>query len=482
MSSEENSEGLKKVTQADIRQSETEQSKDVEKAEVKKPKRQNLVSRRDDKQLAYLSNAIYLEEAGNPKLIRRATHVTMATVALFLAWAAFTPVDELSKGQGEIVPSASLQTVQHYEGGIVEDIYVEDGQFVEQGALLVSLNPVGADADLEAMRVEGIAMMLESERLRAYTQGRDVNFEAFEKDYPALVEDNRKVLESASQDRAQQLKTLDKKIAQEQERLSGMKQRIDTAREKRDIAKEEFAINERLYKKGNNSKIAYLNAKKEYARARDNLTALNSDIKVSQQSLEQAQSERAEINTRFRQQAYSDLAEVERKYATLIEKIRKLEDRSQRLDIVSPTRGIVKGLNTKTVGAVVAPGGEIAQIVPIDQSLIVETKLSTRDIGHIAVGQDVNVKVDSYDFARYGGLKGTLRKISATTFRDEKTNEPYYKGRVELAQNYVGHRADRNPVLPGMTVQTDIITGEKSVMAYLLKPVALAASTAMSER
>lgn len=439
-------------------------------------------ARQKENQLAHLSHAVFLEESGNPRLIRRATQVTMATLFLFLGWAALTPVDELSRGLGEVVPSSSVQNVQHYEGGIVESIHVEDGQFVDKGTVLVSLNPVGAEADLQAMRVEGVALMLERARLQAFTEGRDVDFSAFQKDYPELVDDHKKILTSSLLDRAQQVMTFDKKVEQEQEKLLGLKKKLGSEREKRTIAKEELDINEKLYKKGHNSRVSYLNAKKEYARAKENVNMTGSEIRVTGQGIEQAQSERAQIDTKLRQDAFKSLADVELKHSSLIEKMRKLEDRSLRLAVVSPARGIVKGLNTTTIGAVVPPGGYIADIVPVDQSLIVETKLSTRDIGHINIGQKVNVKIDSYDFSRYGGINGTLLKISATTFLDEKTSEPYYKGVVELAQNYVGQRADRNPILPGMTVQADVITGEKSVMAYLLKPVALAVDTAFSER
>ena len=167
--------------------------------------------------------------------------------------------------------------------------------------------------------------------------------------------------------------------------------------------------------------------------------------------------------------------------AQVRETIAKLQDRVRRLDITAPTRGIVKGLTTRTIGAVIGPGELIVEIVPLDDVLVAEVRISPRDIGHLRIGQSANVKVTTYDPARFGVVEGRLKRVSASTFKDEE-GEPFYKGIIELSQAFVGSDPDRNPVLPGMVVDADIVTGSKSLMQYLLKPVYRGLDSAFRER
>jgi HlyD family type I secretion membrane fusion protein len=157
-------------------------------------------------------------------------------------------------------------------------------------------------------------------------------------------------------------------------------------------------------------------------------------------------------------------------------------DRLNRLEVVAPTRGLIQDLKVSTPGAVLQPGDALMTLVPIDDTLIVESRIQTRDVGHVQVGQPVNVRVTAYDFARYGDVQGLLADVSPTTFFDEQTGQPYYKGFVELGQGFVGDRPGRNPILPGMTVDASIITGEKTVLAYLLRPVYISLTQAFQER
>lgn len=432
--------------------------------------------------LSYLSHAIVLEESETPKLMRRATQMVTASLVGFLIWAGLTPVNEIAKGNGEVVPSGQVQEVQHYEGGIIEEILVEEGQFIEKDQVLVRLNATGAESDLESLRVKGVGLLIEGERLRAYINDNKPNYIAYEDNYPELVQNQRDLLVRQKDNQKKKEMILDDEIKEGRSKLSGLKKQVSSVKDQVNIANEEYYINDRLYKKGHNSRIAMLESKKILSEKKERLSSLEAESKVTINSIEKAKKKKKQLGSELKQEALEKADSIDRDYSSLIEKIQKLEDRTDRTEIRSPARGIVKGLSTGTIGAVVAPGENILEVVPVGMELIVETKLGTENIGHVSIGQEVNIKVDSYDFGRYGAIKGKLEKISATTFKDKKTNKPYYKAVVNLSQNYAGHQADKNPILPGMTVQTDVVTGQKSILAYLFKPVALAADEAFSER
>ena len=182
-----------------------------------------------------------------------------------------------------------------------------------------------------------------------------------------------------------------------------------------------------------------------------------------------------------REQALAELSESANELIQVEEALIEAKDRVRRLDIVTPVRGIVKGLRVHTVGGIVPPGEVISEIVPLDEELIIEAKIQPRDVGHVRFGQPVTVKVTTYDFARFGGISGELKDVSASTFLDEQ-GEPYYKGIVSLDKNYVGSDPGQNRVMPGMTVQADIKTGKKTLFSYLLKPVYSSVSTSFRER
>jgi adhesin transport system membrane fusion protein len=181
-----------------------------------------------------------------------------------------------------------------------------------------------------------------------------------------------------------------------------------------------------------------------------------------------------------RDQMHDRLEKVRTELVQSEEIISKLEHRVQRLEILSPVRGIIKGLVVNTISGVIQPGEPLMYIVPYDEALVVEARIPPQYIGRIHTGQAVQVSISSYDFARYGVLEGTLERVSATTFRDSRDGR-YYKGRIRLSRNYVGAESENNRILPGMTVIANIITGEKTVMDYMLKPIRTAVQTALSE-
>lgn len=437
--------------------------------------------RRGDRQTRFLAQSVILEEAGSSGLIRIAMITISVVICLFLIWAAVTTVDEIAATSGEVVPSGQVQSIQHLEGGIVKEILVKEGALVEKGQVLIRLNPEQALAELEQNRARRAGLLLQAERLRAIGLDQPSNWAAAGPGFEKLAEDQKAIFEGQIENAKSRRETIKAQIEQRKAELALFEEQEVTFRKNVEILEQQLAVREKLYKEGLGTYIVYLDIQKEVNLARGNLAKVLGDRQRSTEALAEAESRLNELETTLRGTALSELGAATSELAQVHEVLAKFEDRVRRLDIKAPVRGIAKGLKVFTVGGVIPPGAVILEIVPLDKELLVETRISVRDVGHIAVGQPVMVKIVTYDFARYGGITGELKDVSATTFLDDK-QQPYYKGIVALDRNYVGFDPERSRVLPGMTVQADITTGQKTLLEYLLKPIYSSVVTSFRER
>ena len=228
-------------------------------------------------------------------------------------------------------------------------------------------------------------------------------------------------------------------------------------------------------------KTVVIDAEKEVNSLTGELAKTYSEIDQNKQGIAEFQSRLESLGSGLKDEAIEKLSNLETDIIETDKVVDKLKDQVSRLEVKSPTDGIVKGLEIKNIGAVIAPGGKIMEIVPVDQDLIAEIKINPNDVGNLKSNQDCIVKVSAFDFSRYGSIDGKLLSISATTFLT-KEGASYYRGRVRLLKNYVGKDPTKNIILPGMEVNVDIVTGEKTIIGYLLKPIQVAMSTAMSEK
>ncbi len=221
---------------------------------------------------------------------------------------------------------------------------------------------------------------------------------------------------------------------------------------------------------------------RQRAAVESELSRLRGQEMTARKALGELDKRIGDLDNNVRQDALNELGAVTGEMAQIQDSMERLRDRVKRLEVVAPVKGFVQNLKAKTMGSVVPAGGVLMEIVPVDDELLVETKISTRDVGHLQAGQKAAVKVASYDFVRFGSIEGELTRISATTYVDEKENTPYYKGWIRLQQPYVGYNPEENRILPGMTVQSDIITGDKTLLEYLLKPIQRSLAQAFRER
>lgn len=430
----------------------------------------------------HLAHAVVFEEGGVDPLARASVLTTILTVLALLGWSAVTPVKEVAATSGQVVPSSQIRPIQHLEGGIVAEVLVREGQLVQKGEVLLRLDPAQAVAELEQIKVRESGLELRAERLRAFAEGRGPDFShAAGGADDSQVSDQNVIFKAQEASRLAAVTVLESLIAQRRSDISQYEGQHAALGEQLKLVEREVSIREDLLAKGLNSQVSFLIIKRESERLKGERARLLAQIRTSREALAEAESRLQDQRSKLAQDALTEMGTAGAELAQLRETRAKLEDRVQRLAVIAPVRGIVQELSVASPGAVIPQGGMITKIVPVDDTLLVENQIQPRDVGHVQPGQPVRIKVSSYDFARFGAVEGVLTQISPSTFLDEE-KLPYYKGVVTLAKNYVGDDPERNRILPGMTVQADVVTGEKTILQYLLKPIQLAASQAFRER
>lgn len=433
-----------------------------------------------DKSNQYLSQSVQLEEFSNPRIIRRTVMTVSSTVLLFTLWAGFTNINEVARTPGEVVPSQHHQIVQHLEGGIIRAINVSEGQAVRKGEKLLEIDGAGAIEDLERAKSKQASLAMQEERLRSYIQGRPADFSAFDEGHRELVQDQVFFSQDMIRARQEEENVIREQIRQKSEMIRSLQSELATAQSNYKIAEQLFSRRTELHDKGHLSGTRYL----EY---RQDFNAIKGDMAQIKTRIAMATSEKSEYETRLQLSGAADSNAVNERLDTLVaeksqnaELIQKLQDRVSRLAIHAPAAGIIKSMTITTIGAVARPGETLLEIVPTDGDLIAEVKIPPQHIARLKIGQDVKVKLSAYDFSRYGLVEGTLGYISASTFAEER-GERFYQGRIALKNTYVG-KDPQNFITPGMTVMAEIVTGEKTILQYLLKPIHNSLKTAFSER
>ncbi len=422
-----------------------------------------------------------LEEGRAPKMFIYTLYLLSVFIAAGVVWATVAQIKELTIANGQLVPVGSVQLVQHLEGGIVAEIMVTSGQIVEKGAPLVRFQPAAANSDLGQVNIRAVNLTLQKERLNAMIEARPLNFGQYGKDYPQLALDQKRLMNSQTAQSIEERRTIRSKIEQRQTEIQSLTGQGASLAKQIAIQEEQLAIREKLLKEGFVSRAVYLEIKRTLEKIRSEEIANAGRLAGAKESLIEAKSLLAEYETGLTQKLHDELAKVSAELSELKLTLVKFKDRVTRLLITAPVKGVIQELVPKAIGEVIKPGDVVARIVPMEQELIAEVRIPPKDIGYISVGNKADVKITTFDPARFGSIPGKVRKISATTFQNER-GEPYYKAEIGLSKNNVGLKNEKHLILPGMVVNAEIITGSKSLTKYLLKPVYRSLDIAFSER
>ncbi len=391
-----------------------------------------------------------------------------AGVTAFLVWASFTELDKVTRGNGRVVPQMQNQVVQHFEGGIVQEILVKEGDKVEKGTPLLRIENSFQKAELLQAQLEIRAKSLRIRRLDA-----EINATAFDADSEVhtslarLFERERGLFETRQKTIAEQLAILEDQARQKQIELSELKSRwANTSRERELVLKRVTSLR-RLVAVGAVSANELLENERTLQQIEGRISDLTHNIPKTEAASSEIERRKTETQLRFRTEAEKERADTELQIAKLNETVRAMQDRSSRTEVVAPIAGIVNRLNVTTVGGVVKSGEPLGQIVPIDTSIVVEARIAPKDRAEVWPGQNAVVKISAYDFSVYGGLKGKVVEVSPDALQDEK-GQPYFRLRLEASGSNFG--PDR-PVVPGMVADVDILSGRRTIMETLVRPV-----------
>lgn len=424
---------------------------------------------------------VELEDGRIPGLFANLTYLFALVFAGTIAWASLAQIREVAVGQGEIVPSRSIQIVQHLEGGEVESVAVEEGQLVEAGDVLVRLSPVAAASDLAQLRVRAASLRLRLAALEALIGGSEPEPSKAGKDHPALAAQEQQYLTARRQQMHEEREALKARLAQrEAERRAAVLSAKSLERQV-GIGEERLAMQATLLESGRVARSVFLETEADVEDVRARYFAALGRQEAAREQLAEARSAMAATEAETLRALGEERVSVAAELAELDEQITKFSDRVDRLLIRAPLDGIVQEVARKTAGEVVRAGDLVARIVPVGSSVRAEVQLDPIDVGHVSPGDPVEVTLTTFDPNVFGLVKGRVDVISATTFRNDD-GQPYYKVSIQLAQSHVGEGFKRRALQPGMIVEAAILTGSKSLMRYLLKPVYRSLDIGFTER
>ena len=405
-----------------------------------------------------------------------------AVFVVLFAWAAVADVETVTRAEGRVVPTARLQTIQNLEGGIVEAIHVKQGAQVQEQQLLVTLSGVQSSADFNSRRQQVLSLQAKVARLQAQVQGEEPRFApALLSEGSTYVDIERMAWQARRGEQQSQLATLDAQLAQKTKELEEAEVSLRTQQQALALGQDEQRIIESMVERGLEPRLELVRIQRVTSDARGRAEAAALQIERGRAAIREIESRKLSLAGQFRTEALAELNRSTMELRAAEEAMPALSDRLARTEIKSPMKGIVNRVFVSTVGGVVKPGEHIVEIVPGDDELIMEALVRPQDIGFVQVGQGARVKVTAYDFALFGSLEGKVQSISPDVVTNEK-GETFYNVRVETKTRAMDTLDKKLPVIPGMQVQVDIITGSKTVLQYLSKPLVAMKENAFRER
>ncbi|MCB1646209.1 MAG: HlyD family type I secretion periplasmic adaptor subunit [Pseudomonadales bacterium] len=413
-------------------------------------------------------------------------HLILWVSAIFLitavVWANLAEIDEVARADGRVIPSSQVQIIQNLEGGILTEVLVRPGEFVRKDQTLIRLDDTRFASSYNEGRLSSQALEARIARLQAEVSGQAFEVPANSPAAQAgLFEQERHLYERRQEELTSSVDILTQQLSQHRQTLAELKAEEQKLIRNAELARKELALTEPLVETGAVSQVELLRLQVAVNESLGQLEVIQLTIPKAESVIVEAEKKINERRQQFVREAQSELNDARTELNRLSISNLALEDRVNRTDVRSPVDGTVKQVLVNTVGAVVQPGMDIIEIVPANDTLLIEARIRPSDIAFIHPGQKATVKLTAYDFAIYGGLDAVLEHISADTITDER-GEHYFQIKVRTTRTYLGREDNQLPIIPGMIATVDILTGQKTVMDYILKPLKRAQAAAMSER
>ncbi|NLW06047.1 MAG: HlyD family type I secretion periplasmic adaptor subunit [Pseudomonadaceae bacterium] len=433
------------------------------------------------RQRRLLSETIQVEDELIPSYARPVLYLIVFMVIGFFIWASVTQLTEVTLAPGEIVPSGQIKVVQHLNGGTISEVLIEERMFVKEGDILIKLDDARVLSDLRQIEGRLASLKLRAERQEAFVMEREPDFSSYIKTYPTMVAVQQQQLNNQMRVRELTLDVLNRQIQQRVSRLEQLTKSLEAAEKHRELTEQMLSMRQDMAKKQLITRITLLETERAAVTALGEEDRVLKEINLIEQELAESQSRFYESQNQILQEPLEQLGQLEAQIAETEEELSKVRSRLDELWVRAPASGLVFNLSVNNQRQVIQPGAVLMQIVPDDVELQAEVRISPDDIGYLSLGQKVNLKVSSYDFARYGYAKGALSRVSAFSTLDER-EQPYFKGWVTLDKHYLGSKENQFPLMPGMVVSADILTGEKTLLAYLADPITKGLANSFNER
>lgn len=395
----------------------------------------------------------------------------MILLALALSWANFAKLDEVAVAKGVVAPKGQIKLIQHLEGGIIQAIYVSEGDIVKKGATLISLNLATSGVNRKELQVRLDNQVLVKARLEAETQGTELVFPndiAIRRPIQAAAE--KLNLEARRQQLESSIQVLKQTITQRQQDVKEKEANLRSLEINLRLARERFKLSTSLLAEGLTPKMEHLQLQAEVESLDGKIKSLKQSLPGVRSAVLEARGKVRELSVRFHKDAQAELVKAEQAIGRIKELLAQATEQRKRSTIKSPVDGIVQNMLYNTIGAVVKPGEVIMQIVPVGGGLVVNARLNPTDRGYVNEGMKALIKISTYNYSRYGGLNGRVSIVAPDVSKDKKGN-PYFRMIVAVDKTYFGKKKGELPILPGMQATVNVHTGTKSVMEYLIQPV-----------
>lgn len=410
---------------------------------------------------------------------RAMIRTVLVVVGMAIAWSALTTIDEITRADAKVIPSRQLQVVQSADGGTVSEILVREGQLVEKGQILLKLDQTRATSNVKESKAQTFSLRTKVARLKALAEGSSfAPPEAIQPDEKRVVQEEQRLFENRRSELSALIGISQQQVAQRQQELVEMQARRTQAQRSLELSARELEVTKPLLTSGAVSEVDILRLEREVARFRGERDQAAAQIARVQAAILEAQRKTQEAELNFKNDTRKELSETLSKLNSMSEGEVALTDRVDKSLVRSPVNGIVQRVLINTVGGVAVPAKDLIEIVPVDEALILEARVPHKDIAFLRPGQKAIVKFIAYDFSIYGGLDAVVDNISPDALTTED-GIAYYQVRVRTNKTQIGKNL---PIIPGMRATVDIISGQKSILSYLMKPVLRAKAYAFTER
>jgi adhesin transport system membrane fusion protein len=409
--------------------------------------------------------------------------IIVISICWLILWAANAKIDERTRGLGKVIPTQKVQIVQNLEGGIVSEIYVREGDDVKKNAPLLKLKDVMFSSSYEENKLK--IDSLQAKAMRLHAQAYDVSFDISQmtgdENYMSILKAEKSLYDSNIRQLNSTLEIVSSQLIQKKSELIEATAKIKNLKKTLELVKEEMKIKKPLVDKGIISNVDFIQLKRDENDIESDLEAVTLSIPRIESTIKEVEQKYNETKLSFQSKSKQELNDVNTELKSIQETIGALSDRVKRTLVLSPVDGTVKQLFANTIGGVIQPGMDIVEIVPHDGGLLIEVKIEPKDVAFLKEGQEATIKFTAYDFSIYGGLVGYVNRISADTITDKQDNT-FYLVDIKTDKNYLTFKGKKLDIKVGMVANADILTGKKTILDYLLKPILKAKDTALRER